>query len=108
MTSLPGPLLRSFFPVPWARTAESSFLASPDELCKLLQQSGFKVTAWFDTTDAARTWFVSLAAKIRRDGMPTLGFQLLLGPDFQVMAQNQRRNLEEARIELAQVVARRS
>jgi len=32
---------------------------------------------------------------------------VLLGPDFRVMAQNQRRNLEEGRIVLAQVVARR-
>jgi hypothetical protein len=39
--------------------------------------------------------------------MPPLGFHVLLGSDFQAMAQNQRRNLEEARIVLAQVVARR-
>jgi len=32
---------------------------------------------------------------------------VLLGPDFQAMAQNQRRNLEEGRIVLAQVVAKR-
>ena len=105
---LAGPAGPVLFPVPWARTPESSFLASPDELRKLLEQSGFTVTAWSDTTDAARAWFVSLAEKIRKEGMPTLGFHLLLGTDFQVMAQNQRRNLEEGRIALAQVVARRS
>ena len=99
-----GPVL---FPVPWARTPESSFLATPDELRNLLEEAGFNIAAWSDTTDAARAWFVALAEKIRAEGMPPLGFHVLLGSDFQAMAQNQRRNLEEARIVLAQVVARR-
>ena len=104
---LAGPSGPVLFPVPWARTPESSFLATPDELCKLLEESGFRVATWSDTTDAARAWFVSLAEKIRKEGLPPLGFHVLLGPDFQAMAQNQRRNLEEGRIVLAQVVAKR-
>ncbi|TAK87613.1 MAG: class I SAM-dependent methyltransferase [Betaproteobacteria bacterium] len=104
---LAGPSGPVLFPVPWARTPESSFLVAPDELRKLLEKAGFKVAAWADTTDAARAWFVSLAEKIRKDGMPPLGFHVLLGSDFQPMAQNQRRNLEEGRIVLAQVVAKK-
>ncbi len=104
---LAGPSGRVLFPVPWARTSESSFLATPDELRRLLERTGFEVVAWSDTTDAARVWFVALAEKIRKEGMPPLGFHVLLGSDFQAMAQNQRRNLEEARIVLAQIVARR-
>ena len=104
---LAGPARPVLFPVPWARTPESSFLATPDELRMLLEKSGFKVAVWSDTTDSARAWFVALAEKIRKEGMPPLGFHVLLGSDFQAMAQNQRRNLEEARIVLAQVVARR-
>jgi ubiquinone/menaquinone biosynthesis C-methylase UbiE len=104
---LAGPSGPVLFPVPWARTPESSFLATPDELRKLLEESGFRVATWADTTDVARAWFVSLAERIRKEGLPTLGFHVLLGPDFQAMAQNQRRNLEEGRIVLAQVVAKR-
>ena len=104
---LAGPSGPVLFPVPWARTAESSFLATPDELRKLLEESGFRVATWSDTTDVARAWFVSLAERIRKEGLPALGFHVLLGPDFQAMAQNQRRNLEEGRIVLAQVVAKR-
>jgi SAM-dependent methyltransferase len=104
---LAGPSGPVLFPVPWARAPESSFLATPDELRELLEGSGFKVTAWSDTTDVARAWFVSLAERIRKEGLPPLGFHVLLGPDFQAMAQNQRRNLEEGRIVLAQVVAKR-
>jgi len=104
---LAGPSGAVLFPVPWARTPETSFLVTPDELRKLLDQAKFKISNWSDTTDAARAWFVSLAKEIRKEGLPTLGFHLLLGPDFQVMAQNQRRNLEEGRIVLAQVIARK-
>lgn len=104
---LAGPSGPVMFPVPWARTPDSSFLVTPEQLRDLLEKSGFNVAVWSDTTEAARAWFVSLAEKIRKDGLPPLGFHLLVGSDFQVMAQNQRRNLEEGRILLAQVVAKR-
>ena len=104
---LAGPTSPVIFPVPWARTPESSFLVTSEVLRDLLERSGFNVTDWSDTTEAACAWFVALAEKIRKEGLPPLGFHLLLGPDFQAMAQNQRRNLEEGRIALAQVVANR-
>lgn len=104
---LAGPSGPVHFPVPWARTPESSFLATPGEMRSLLEEAGFNVAAWSDTTDAARAWFTALAEKIRKEGVPPLGFHVLLGSDFPAMAKNQRRNLEEARIVLAQIVARR-
>lgn len=104
---LAGPSGRVLFPVPWARTPETSFLVTPEELRQLLEHAKFKITSWTDTTDAARTWFVALAERIRKEGAPPLGFHILMGADFSVMAQNQRRNLEEGRIGLAQVVARK-
>lgn len=104
---LAGPSGPVLFPVPWARTPDSSFLVQPDELRKLLVQAGFTVTDWSDTSEAARAWFVSLAEKIQKEGFPPLGFHVLLGADFQAMAQNQGRNLQEGRIVLGQVVARK-
>lgn len=104
---LAGPSGPVLFPVPWARLPETSFVVTPDELRTLLDQAGFRIVDWADTTDAARAWFTSLADKIRKEGLPPLGFHVLLGPDFKDMAQNQRRNLEEGRIVLAQVVAKK-
>jgi len=104
---LAGPSGPVLFPVPWARLPETSFVVTPGELRTLLDQAGFRIVDWTDTTDAARAWFVSLAEKIRKDGLPPLGFHVLLGPDFKDMAQNQRRNLDEGRIVLAQVVAKK-
>lgn len=97
-----GPVV---FPVPWARTPDTSFLVSPEELRELLRDSGFTVSDWKDTTAEAREWFVNLAERIRREGFPALGFHLLMGQDFRAMAQNQGRNLEEGRISLGQIVS---
>lgn len=97
-----GPVL---YPVPWARTPDTSFLASPEELRNLLLDAGFSISDWKDTTAEARVWFVNVAERIRRDGFPALGFHLLMGQDFRAMAQNQGRNLEEGRISLGQIVS---
>jgi len=104
---LAGPSSAVLFPVPWARTPETSFLVQPNELRKLLEDAGFTISDWSDTTEAARAWFVSLAEKIRVEGFPPIGFHLLLGDEFKAMAQNQGRNLQEGRIVLGQVVARK-
>jgi len=104
---LAGPSGSVLFPVPWARTPDTSFLVQPNELRTLLEGSGFTISEWSDTTEAAREWFVSLAEKIRKEGFPPLGFHLLLGSDFKTMAQNQGINLQEGRIVLGQIVARK-
>lgn len=104
---LAGPSGPVLFPVPWARTPDTSFLVQPSELRRLLEDAGFTVSDWSDTTEAARAWFVALAEKIRKEGFPPLGFHVLMGADFQAMAQNQGRNLQEGRIVLGQVVARK-
>lgn len=104
---LAGPTTPVLFPVPWARTPEISFLATPDELRHCLEQTGFSIINWEDTTSAALEWFEGLAARFQQTGPPPLGFHLFLGPDFQLMARNQVRNLAEGRIVLAQVVARK-
>ena len=104
---LAGPLGPVHFPVPWAREPQTSFLASPDELRRLLETAGFVIAEWNDTTEAARVWFANVAKRIQERGLPPLGYHLLLGPEFQAMAHNQSRNLAEGRIVVAQVVARK-
>jgi MPBQ/MSBQ methyltransferase len=104
---LAGPAGPVLFPVPWAHVPGTSFLVTPDELRQLLEASGFSIASWEDTTTPAREWFTALAKKIQQHGLPPLGFHLIFGPDFRVMAENQVRNLEEGRIVLGQAVARK-
>ena len=106
---LAGPSAPPLFPVPWACTPDTSFLVRPSELRELLEEAGFKISDWSDTTEAARTWFVSQAKKIGSEGLPLLGPHLVLGEgaDFRAMAQNLGRNLQEGRIVLGQIIASR-
>lgn len=104
---LAGPTGPVHFPVPWASRSETSFLVAPEALRTLLTDAGFAIVDWVDKTEAAREWMSTLAQTQRASGPPVLGIHVLLGPEFKAMGQNQRRNLEEGRIALAQVVARK-
>nr|WP_290649926.1 methyltransferase domain-containing protein [Aquisalimonas sp.] len=104
---LAGPSGPVHFPVPWARTSATSFLVSPEQLRDLLAKAGFTLVQWSDRTAAARAWLTELGKRLREEGPPVLGFHLLLGPEFETMARNQKLSLEEGRMVLAQVVARK-
>ncbi len=95
------------FPVPWARDPSTSFLCSASELRQLVEDAGFAIESFTDTTAAGRDWFRRVRARMGASSASPLGFQVLLGEDFRDMAANQVRNLEEDRIALVQLVARR-
>jgi ubiquinone/menaquinone biosynthesis C-methylase UbiE len=96
-----------YFPVPWASDSATSFLDSPKQMRDVLEDVGFEIESWQDTTETGRSWFKHMGDKLRNQGVPPLGIHILLGDDFQVMAQNQVRNLEEDRISLIEAVFRR-
>ena len=95
------------FPVPWAREPSISFLLTSQQLLGTLTKTGFEILVWRDVTESGRAWFRHMRDKIRQEGLPAFGLQLLLGPDFRLMAHNQVLNLEEDRIALIEVVVRR-
>jgi ubiquinone/menaquinone biosynthesis C-methylase UbiE len=95
------------FPVPWARTPATSFLAAPGEMRRLLEAAGFEVRSWRETAAEGRAWFEERVRRASAEGPPPLGFHLLLGPDFAEMARNMVRNLTEGRIVPTEIVCRR-
>jgi MPBQ/MSBQ methyltransferase len=105
---LAGPSGPVRFPVPWGRGPATSFLVAPSELRQLLEEGGFAIERWDDTTAAALAWYASLSGKSREPGAPALGLHVVLGPEFALMARNLRQGLGEGRVILAQVVARKS
>jgi ubiquinone/menaquinone biosynthesis C-methylase UbiE len=105
---LAGPGGALHFPVPWAREPSLSFLITPEALRGQLEKTGFRIVSWRDTSEAGQAWFREVAAKLQAQaGSPALGFHLLLGADFPMMAQNQVRNLSENRIVLIEAIAQR-
>ena len=87
------------FPVPWARDASISHLATAEEMESLLTDAGFKVVDVHDSTNESQDWFEAMSDRMSRSsGPPPLTFQAFLGEDFQPMVRNQIRNLTERRI----------
>lgn len=85
------------YPVPWARDASISHLATPEEMLGLLTGAGFRIVSVEDSTEASQTWFEQMAARMSAQA-PAVTFQTFLGNDFPAMARNQVANLRERRI----------
>ena len=95
------------FPVPWARDPSISYLFTAEQLMDVLCETGFTALVWRDVTEAGRSWFSRVQERIAEKGVPAIGLELLLGPDFQQMMRNQLRNLKEDRIALLHAVMTR-
>jgi sarcosine/dimethylglycine N-methyltransferase len=83
------------YPVPWARTPETSFLLTDAATRDAIEPAGFRTLAWRDDTEAAKAWI----AELRASGpppSPNLG--VVMGPDFAQLAANLGRNILEGRL----------
>jgi SAM-dependent methyltransferase len=94
------------FPVPWARDASLSFLLAGEAQRRVIADAGFAERAWHDVTEAAVDATRSRVASPPEASasMPSLGLQLVMGPDFRSMAQNFIRNATEQRVSVVQAV----
>lgn len=83
------------YPVPWARTPETSFLLTVEATREAIETAGFRTIARQDDTEAARAWIT----RLREAGpppAPNLG--AVMGADFPELVANLGRNLMEGRI----------
>jgi 2-polyprenyl-3-methyl-5-hydroxy-6-metoxy-1,4-benzoquinol methylase len=102
-----GPGGPPHYPVQWAREPGISFLFSPAATRASLEAAGLRVVAWVDTTEAALASARARARRAEAGGPPPLGTHLILGSDWQEMARNSARNLEERRTALFNAVLER-
>lgn len=89
------------YPVPWARTPETSFLLTPEATREAVEQAGFHTLAWQDDTEAARNWVTQLRAS-GPPPSPNLG--VVMGPDFAQLTTNLGRNLMQGRLGILMAV----
>jgi SAM-dependent methyltransferase len=99
----------AIYPVPWARHASMSFLASPAEMAQTLSATGFIEASTIDTTDLALTWFDDLfKAQQEPAGIPPLSLGRILGPESVQIMENVVRNIKEGRIRLLQIIVEKA
>jgi sarcosine/dimethylglycine N-methyltransferase len=83
------------YPVPWARTPDTSFLLTAAATREAIESAGFRMLAWQDDSEAAKAWI----AQIRASGPPSSpNLGVVMGPDFMQLAANLGRNLLEGRL----------
>ena len=94
------------FPVPWAETAATSHLTTPDRTATLLEGAGLKVTQVDDRSDTAIAFFRQRLAAAA-EGPPPLGTHLLMGADWREKSRNVLGNIEGGRLSPVVMIARR-
>jgi ubiquinone/menaquinone biosynthesis C-methylase UbiE len=103
---LQGPGGEALYPTPWANDRSTSFLATADEMRRLLEAAGFLIASSRDGTAAGRQFFETALARSAEHGPPPLGLHLLL-PDFRPRAENMLRNLADGRIAVVEIICRK-
>jgi sarcosine/dimethylglycine N-methyltransferase len=83
------------YPLPWARTPETSFLLSAAATRDSIESAGFRTLVSQDDTEAAKLWVAQLRASVPPPS-PNLG--VVMGPDFAELAANLGRNLMQGRL----------
>jgi SAM-dependent methyltransferase len=83
------------YPVPWARTPDTSFLLTAAATRDAIEAAGFRTLVWQDDTEAAKAWAAQLRAAWPPSS-PNLG--VVMGPDFAPLAANLGRNIMEGRV----------
>jgi SAM-dependent methyltransferase len=82
------------YPVPWAETPATSFLATPEEMRADLEAVGFAVDVFHDTTEETLPATIRNRERLEREGLGPLGTHLILGQRLLEMQLNSARNQE--------------
>src|SRR5262249_54684303 len=103
-----GPAGEPTFPTPWARTADTSFLATPEETHRALADAGFAVGRWVDTAGDAAAFTAGARAMIERGEKPPFqAIQVIHGDLARQMAGNGARDLAAGRVIPIEILCRR-
>ena len=106
-----GKIDQVHFPAFWGRDDSISFLISDDEMRQLIEDSGFRVVDWTDTTKEA---WDSNAAMLETNpeehhaAVPGLDIFLLFGDETILMAENSVKDFEVGAIGIFEAVFERS
>jgi ubiquinone/menaquinone biosynthesis C-methylase UbiE len=104
-----GPGGEPAYPTPWAATAATSFLATPSQTRRALEEAGFTVVKTRETTTEALAFNARSRAMVERGEKPPFGaIRLIHGDRAAAMAANGARALAEARIIPIEIVCRKS
>ncbi len=97
-----------YFPVPWAATPATSFLATPQETRADLEAAGFAVVSFRDTSDELRPAQLRERERMEQSSAaPPLGIHLILGERIHGMRLNSVRSQIDDRTRTIEALVRK-
>lgn len=99
-----GPLA---YPVPWAATDKTSFVADAATYHDLLGKHGFALVSERNRRDFAIAFFGKIMARIDAGAMPPLGLHIVMGRDFAPKIVNIAGNIERGLVAPIEMICRR-
>lgn len=103
MRTAEGPIR---YPVPWALTAETSFVAHVNDYRDALTAAGFHVSSERHRGAFALEFMQRMMARVAQGGPPALGLHLLMGEPTKVMLNNVHAMIEEGSLAPVELIAR--
>src|SRR5215471_13517584 len=92
-----GPKGEPYFPVPWATTRDTSFLATPEQMREDLLGAGFEIGSFRDITEAMREGQRRTRERIEKGDMPPIAVDIIMGERAREMQLNSIRSIEDGR-----------
>jgi len=102
-----GPNGDPYFPVPWAATAATSFLTTPDATHDDLRAVGFEIMQFRETTQSVLADQIKDRQRMETTGLPPLGVHLIIGDRARQYRINSARSLEDGRTAVIEALVRK-
>jgi len=96
-----------YYPMMWAATPATSFLATPEETQRQIVDTGFEIVSFRDTTAELLPAQRRYAEQLRDSASPPLGIHVFMGERVREAQRNSARSLEEGRISMIEVLVRK-
>jgi len=103
-----GPGAPLDYPTPWAATASTSFLATPEETRNSLEAAGFEIVQFRETTEAVKAYGARSRAMVDRgEKPPHRAVQLMHGDIAPLAMKNTARGVAEGSIIPVEILSRK-
>jgi ubiquinone/menaquinone biosynthesis C-methylase UbiE len=94
------------YPVPWASTADTSFVETVAGYANALQSAGFRVERQRDRREFGIQFTERIVARMSEGGPPALGLHLLMGEKAPLMVKNALAMMQQALLAPVEIFAR--
>jgi sarcosine/dimethylglycine N-methyltransferase len=102
-----GPAGEPYFPVPWATTRDTSFLATPESMRADLVAAGFEIADFRDITAEIREVQRRTRERIDKGDMPKIAVDIVMRERAREMQLNSLRTIEDGRGTAIEALARK-